>query len=438
MPNDFEKKFEDLIDSVGKMNQRFDELKGKAETESAEFKSETEKVREEVTKKAEEFVAARTAHEAELKGLKEDVDALQREILEGARNGEQKNDALHKRYDEAFGKYLKKGVVIPQEDVERVCMDIVQKSMFGADEQRVMTEAKALVAGSDADGGFFLTTDRSGRISQRMFETSAIRPLADVQSTTSDVFEMVLDDDEPDSGWVGEVQARPDTGNAKVGVLKIPVHELYAQPKASQKMLDDSGFDIVSWHQGKVSSKFARDENAAFTTGDGSQKPRGFLAYPAWSVAGTYERNAVEQITTAGSGVIAANDLLDMQSALIEDYHAAAQWAMNRRAFFEDVLALKGTDGHFLFNPVLLREGGDLMLLGKRVNFFNDMPVVAANALSVCLADWSEFYTIVDRFGIRVVRDPYTEKPFTKFYTTKRVGGAVTNFEAGKILKIKA
>jgi HK97 family phage major capsid protein len=297
---------------------------------------------------------------------------------------------------------------------------------------------KDLLAGSAPDGGFFLSNDRSSRVSMRVFETSPVRSVATVETTTADVWEVLIDDDEPASGWVGEVQDRPKTDSAQVALIKIPIHEQYAMPQATQKILDDAGFDIAGWHQRKVADKFSRLENTAFVSGDGSAKPKGFLSYSAWAAAGTYQRDAVEQVTTAASGTIAGDDLIGLQGSLIENYQPGAAWMMRRATFFNSIMTLADTAGQYLLNPLMIAQGADLQLLGKPVVLAADMPAVAANALSVCYANWREFYTVVDRLGIRILRDPLTSKPYVKFYTTKRVGGAVTNYEAGKILKIKA
>jgi HK97 family phage major capsid protein len=335
--------------------------------------------------------------------------------------------------------YMRKGIAIDDELVDAMCKAHAEAALLGADDDKLEFHKKDLVAGSGPDGGYFILPDRSSSVSTRIFETSPLRPVANIVTTNSDVWEIPIDDDEPASGWVGEVEARPDTASSQVGLIKIPVHEQYASPKATQKMLDDAGFDIEAWHNMKVSRKFGRLENTGFVSGDGSKKPKGFLDYPAWAAAGVYERHKVEQVTATGTAgtLDEADDLITLQNTLLEDYQAGAAWGM-RRATFTAVMTLKDSQGQYLLNPNILKEGTDKVLLGSSVIFMSDMPAVAGDALAVVYADWSEFYTIVDRLGIRVLRDPYTSKPYTKFYTTKRVGGAVTNYEAGKILKINS
>lgn len=430
-----DEKLDKIVEGVKALNEKHAEFESRAATSDSEVKESLDKIKTEITNTVQEMQDMKQKAAAQ----KESYELMQKEIIANG-NGENA-DAMKqsfKEYDNHLASYFRKGVPVPDDDVAKICNDIAQKSMFGVDSERMGREQKDLAAGSNADGGFFLTSDRSSAMSVRMFETSAIRPLANVQTTTSDVWEIILDDDEPDAGWVGEVTARPDTETAKIGIVKIPIHELYAQPRATQKMIDDAGFDIVSWHNGKVTRKFSRMENLSFVAGDGASKPKGFLDYAAWASAGVYERNKIEQVETATATEIEGDDLIKLQGSLFEDYQGMAQWAMSRETFFNSILTLKDSQGAYLINPRLIDEGGQMVVLGRPVNLFGDMPNVANNSLSVAYADWREFYTIVDRMGIRVLRDPYTAKPYVRFYTTKRVGGAVTNFEAGKILKTKS
>lgn len=362
--------------------------------------------------------------------------SMEQAIVSNEKKGGNETAPEHKQ---AFYSYLRKGTTIPPETIQAYCDSVARKTILHADEQKVAAYVKDLVEGSNPDGGYFITPERSAQIIARVFETSPVRSVANVTTTSSNSMEFVIDDDEADAGWVGEVEARTDTGTPQIGLLTIPVHEIYAMPPASQRMLDDAGFDIEGWLQGKVTRRFSRIENTAFVTGNGNKKPKGFLSYDAWAVAGTYERDALEQITSTGTAgaLDESDDLITLQCSLIEDYQMDAVWAMNRETFC-DVMKLKDTAGQYLLNPMVLREGADKILLGKPVIIMADMPDVAANALSVAYGDFGVGYTIVDRFGVRVLRDPYTNKPFVRFYSTKRVGGAVSNFESIKIMKIKA
>jgi len=433
---DTKEQLDTLIKSVGEMTSKHAEIVKESGEKSAETNETLIKMKTEVADLTEKMQTARQEDTAIIAQQKADFELLQKELVSKGANSDEGLKTAFKEYDNHFAKFLKKGTPISEDDLQVIYNDIATKSMYGVDDERIQQEAKALVAGSNADGGFFLTNDRASNMSKRIFETSPLRSMASVQTTTSDVWEIILDDDEASAGWVGEVAARPETDTAQVAKVLIPIHELYAMPKATQKMLDDAGFDIAAWHQAKVTRKFSRLENTSFVSGDGSLKPKGFLTYDDRTTATTYQRNTVEQLDTAAASTIAADDLISLVGKLYEEYQVGAEWAMARDTFFSYVMTLKASSGEYLINQRVIAEGGKMVIMGKTVNLFPDMPVKADSALVIALADWQEFYTIVDRMGIRVIRDNLTSKPNVLFYTTKRVGGAVTNYEAGKILKV--
>ena len=368
------------------------------------------------------------------------VDAMQKRMedleAEFARSGVA-GKGFDRDASQHFARYLRKGDAMPEEVVRSQIDAFLQKNTFGADPNRLEMQKKDLLEGSNPNGGYLVTADRSNRMITRIFETSPVRLVADVQTTTSDVFEMILDDQQAECGWVGEISARPTTDTPNIGLTKIPVHEIYAQPQVTQRLIDDAGFDIEGWLVRRVAEKIGRTENTSFVVGDGSAKPRGFLSYSAWSSPGVYQRDAVEQITSSTSGDFTADDVITLHNTLLEDYQYNSTFGMQRSTFTK-VMQLKATNGEYLLNPRVLSEGGEKILLGSRVVFMSDIPSVASNALAMVVADFQRFYTIVDRFDIRVIRDMYTSKPYIKFYTTKRTGGAVMDYAAGKILKIKA
>lgn len=303
-------------------------------------------------------------------------------------------------------------------------------------EERTLSgdEVKALSVGVDPDGGYLVTPDTSGRIVQRQFETSPMRQFASVQIISSDALEGLGDYDEAGAGWVGETEARAETTTPQLQVWRIPVHELYAKPKATQKLLDDASVDVEAWLARKVADRFSRLENAAFVNGNGVAKPRGFLSYPA----GTTLPGQIERVKTGVSGAFAATpdgaDVLIRATVAMKDaYRAGAVWAMNRRVQGA-VRLLKNSDGDYLWQPSIV-AGQPSTLLGYGVAGFEDMPDIQAGSLSIAFANFSEGYQIVDRLGIRVLRDPYSAKPFVEFYSTKRVGGDVLNFEAIKLVE---
>ena len=296
-------------------------------------------------------------------------------------------------------------------------------------------EKKFLSVQSDPDGGYFVMPDSSGRMVKQIFETSPMRSVASIQTISTDSLEGFYDDDEAGAAWVGEAAARPETTNAQVGQWKIPVHEQYAEPKATQKVLEDSAFNIESWHEMNVSGKFSRAENTAFVSGNGSAKPRGFTTYDASAVSDVYERGKIGRQISNSVGAIEFDDIMDLVGLVKEGWLANSTFAGNRSTF-SAIRKLKDNDDRYLWEPSN-QAGQPSLLVGYPTIQFNDMADVGTGNLALALADWSATYQIVDRVGISVLRDPYTTKGFVKFYTRKRVGGDVINFDSIKLLEIQ-
>jgi HK97 family phage major capsid protein len=317
-------------------------------------------------------------------------------------------------YKAAFDTFLRKG-----------------EEVMGPDER------KALSVGTDPDGGYVVNPDLSGRIVMKVFETSPMRAYASIQVISSDALEGLFDLNEASSGWVGETDSRPETNTPQLGKWRIPAHELYAKPKATQKLLDDASINMEAWLASKVSEKFARDEANAFVVGNGVNKPRGFLTYSS----GTTLPGTIERFDTGVNGAFAAapnggDVLINALYGLKQQYRANATWFMNR-ATLKLTRKLKDSDGAYLWSPGIA-AGQPASLLGYPVASFEDMPDPATDSLSIAVGDMREAYQIVDRLGIRTLRDPYSAKPYVEFYTTKRVGGDVVNFEAIKLIEFTA
>jgi len=317
-------------------------------------------------------------------------------------------------YKAAFNQYVRKG----------------DRTMEGA-------ELKALSVGTDPDGGYVVHPDMSGRVVQQVYETSPMRAYASVQVISTNALEGLFDLDEANAGWVGETGSRAETDTPQIGRWSIPVHELYAAPRATQKLLDDAEINVEAWLSGKVSDKFGRIESAAFVTGDGIDKPRGFLDY----ADGTTLPGTIEQVDTGVNGAFAAapnggDVLINALYALKAQYRANATWFMNR-ATGKLTRKLKDSDGAYLWSPGIA-AGQPASLLGYPLASFEDMPDPATGSLSIAVGDMRAAYQIVDRAGIRVLRDPYSAKPYVIFYSTKRVGGDVVNFEALKLVNFQA
>jgi len=291
-------------------------------------------------------------------------------------------------------------------------------------------ERKALSVISDPDGGYMVTADLSGRMVKKIFESSDMRRVASVQAIATDALEGIFDLGEAGYGWVGETAARPATSTPQIGKWRIPTHEMYAMPICTQKLLDDANFNPEQWLADKLAERFARAENAAFVGGVTNTAPRGFLTYGS----GTTLPGTIEQVNSGTSAAVGADSLMDLVGSLKTAYRARAQFGMNRLTLVQ-IRKLKDSENRYLWEPGL-NGATQQQVLGFNVNEFNDMPAPAASSLSICFADWAEFYQIVDRVGIRVLRDPYTNKPYVQFYATKRTGGDVLNFEAGKVYKL--
>jgi len=308
----------------------------------------------------------------------------------------------------------------------------VQKYLRKGEAQMAPDEIKFLSSEQDPNGGYWVTSGMSNMIVSKVFDTSPMRNVATVETISSDALEIPNDLGEANAAWAAEESARPETNTPTIGIHSIPVHELYAMPKATQTLLDDSRIDVENWLAGKVAEKFSRLENAAFINGDGVGKPRGILTFPA----GTTNPGQVQQVNSGSASALTADGLRTAVYALNSSYLKNGRWLMNRGTV-ESISKLKDTTGQYLWQPSL--EAGELQtLLGYPIERMEDMPAVAANSLSLAFGDFRQAYTIVDRMGVRVLRDPFSGKPFVLFYTTKRTGGDVTNFEGFVIQKTAA
>lgn len=318
------------------------------------------------------------------------------------------------------------------------------KSAFNAflrKDSRVLTadEVKALSIGDDANGGFLVHADMTGRMVQRVYDLSPIRQIASVQQITGDALEGIEDNDEAAAGWVGETQTRAETNTPQVGKYRIPCAEMYAKPKASQNHLDDAAYDIEGWLSMKIGDKFARLEGNAFCVGDGVVKPRGFTTYTMVEANGTdqFANGTLYFVKSGASGAFhttQADPLFDL-IAQFKPWHLMNATWVTRRTIIAAIRKFKTTNTlEYIWQPGL-QLGQPDRLLGYPITMAEDMPALAANSLSMALGNFKEGYQIVDRFGIRMLRDPYTDKPYVQFYTTKRTGGAVVNFQAIKFIK---
>lgn len=296
-------------------------------------------------------------------------------------------------------------------------------------------EKKAMSTDVAQDGGYAVLTERVQKVVTRVFETSPMRQVAEVMTGGTKSIELLIDDDEHDANRTGEGSASSDTDTAELGLKVITTKKYDAEPRATTEMLEDGYFDIEDWSMTKAERRIRRLQNADAITGVGVSGLRGIMTYAAWAAAGTYERDKIEQVNLGAAAALTANGLIELQYSLIEDYQPNATWLM-RRATFGAALQLKGND-QYHFSQTLLRDGqSQPMLLGQPVIFCADIAAVGANALAVAYGDFFTGYTIYDRVGIQVLRDPYSNKGFMTFYITMRTGGDVTSFDAIKIGKV--
>lgn len=294
---------------------------------------------------------------------------------------------------------------------------------------------KALSVDSDPDGGYLVTPQQSARIIEVVYETSPMRQVATVETISTDALEGLFDGDEAAAAWVSERGSRAETATPQLGQWRIPTHELYANPRATQKLLDDSAVDIEAWLARKVADKFARTENLAFVNGNGIGQPRGFTTYADGTTRGTIER-----IPSLDAATISAEGIINMVYSLKSAYRQGAVWVMNRATVgvirtIRDESGGANT-GQFMWQPGFGTQPATLA--GFPIVEFEDMADIAGGAVVAGFGNFRQGYTIVDRLGIRVLRDPYSAKPHVEFYTTKRVGGDVLNFEAFKLMDIAA
>ncbi|HEV7876954.1 phage major capsid protein [Bradyrhizobium sp.] len=297
-------------------------------------------------------------------------------------------------------------------------------------------EMKAMSIASNPDGGYLVPPELETEIGRRLANISPIRGLASVRAISSTVYKKPFMTAGPATGWVGETDPRTQTASAVLDLLSFPAMELYAMPAATATLLEDSAVNLDEWLAGEVDQVFAEQEGLAFVTGDGVNKPKGFLAVT--TVAnGSWAWGNIGYIASGVAGAFPASNpsdvLVDLIYALRAGYRQNATFVMNRKTQ-SMVRKFKDSTGNYLWQPPA-SPGNRSNLIGFPLVDAEEMPDVAANSLSIAFGDFRRGYLIVDRAGVRVIRDPFTAKPYILFYTTKRVGGGVQDFDAIKLLK---
>ena len=304
-------------------------------------------------------------------------------------------------------------------------------------------EAKSLNIGAGDAGGFAVPKVIDGMIEELVVNISPIREIASVQQISTADFHKLVNRRGTSSGWVGEQAARSETNTPLLADIAPPMGELYANPMATQQMLDDAFFNAEQWLADNIATEFARAEGAAFVSGTGVNQPMGFLSATAVATAdATRTFGQLEYFATGASGafktlsstVNPADDLFTLVGKLKKGYRQGSSWVMNKATKFA-IMGFKDYQGRYVFNPATA-PGIEDTILGYPLTEAEDMPdYTTASAYAIAFGNFKRGYLIVDRIGTRVIRDPFSNKPYIGFYTTKRLGGGVVNSEAIKLLK---
>lgn len=320
--------------------------------------------------------------------------------------------------------------------------DLAHKSAFDGyvrrgDASRIAKlEEKALSVGVGADSGYLVPAETEAAVNRALKAISPIRAIAGIRQVSGNVYKRPFATTGTDTGWVAETGARAQTTTPVLAELQFPTMEIYAMPAASSTLLDDAIVNIDEWLAEEVRLAFAEQEGKAFVTGDGVNKPKGFLSYTTVANASWTWGNVGYIATGVSAAFPAANPgdkILDLIYATKAPYRANGTFVMNRSTQ-SAIRKMKDGQGNYLWQPATT-PGEAPALMGYAVAESEDMPDIAANSLSLAFGDFSRGYLIVDRAGIRVLRDPYSAKPYVLFYTTKRVGGGIQDFDAIKLMK---
>jgi HK97 family phage major capsid protein len=297
-------------------------------------------------------------------------------------------------------------------------------------------EEKALSVGTNSDGGYLVPEEIEAGVMRALRDASPIRAISGVRQVSGNTYKKPFAITGAATGWVAETGTRAQTNSPTLSELAFPTMELYAMPAATQTLLEDAAVNIDEWVAEEVRIAFAEQENAAFVSGDGTNKPKGFLSYTMIAEA-SWAWDKIGYLTTGVSGDLPASDpadkLIDLVYTLKSAYRANAQWVMNRSTQAE-IRKIKDGDGNYIWRPGD-QAGQGATLMTFPIAETEDMPEIGANSFSIAFGDFGRGYLVVDRLGIRILRDPFSAKPYVLFYTTKRVGGGVQDFNAIKLLK---
>jgi len=353
--------------------------------------------------------------------LESALNAINAKIAAAAIGGTQKNQPVDAEYSGKFSAYFRGGD---------------HESELKAAHRPGQPRA-AMTEGSQADGGYTTPVEWDRTIEGRLKLISPMRQNAQTQRISNAGFTRLFTDRAIGSGWVGETAARPATSTPQFTALNFQTGEIYANPAASQTLLDDSEIDIEAWLAGEVETEFERQESIAFLSGDGTNKPYGILTYVTGAANAARHPWGDIKVTKSGDAALIKPDpVIDMVYALPAAYSPNAKFYSNRTSLAA-LRKLKDGQGNYLWQPTYV-AGQPSTLAGYPLIDMPDMPNASAGNFCLLFGDMARTYLIVDRIGVRVLRDPYTNKPYVSFYTTKRVGGGVQNPDAMKAYQISA
>lgn len=302
-------------------------------------------------------------------------------------------------------------------------------------------ELKSVIGAVLGDGGYAIPREIDAQIDATLKFASPIRAIANVVQVGSSGYKKLVTQNGVASGWASEIDARPVTNTPLFNEITPSFGDLYANPAATQAMLDDAAFDVESWLAGEISAEFAKAEGTAFVNGNGVNKPKGFLTYPTGAASdNTRAFGTLQHVPTGLAGAFPAaapqDKLVELVHSLRAPYRQGAVWVMNAQTL-SAIRKMKTSDGAFIWQAGLAAGQADT-LLGYPVIEAEDMPDIAANSLSVAFGNFKAGYLIAERGETSIMRDPYSNKPYVHFYASKRLGGAVSNSEAIKLMKFSA
>lgn len=293
----------------------------------------------------------------------------------------------------------------------------------------------ALNKGTAADGGYTAPTEWDRTITDKLVQVSPMRQLATVQPISTNGFSKLFNQKGTVSGWVGEAAARPVTGTPTFGTLTYTTGEIYANPTATQQMLDDSEVNLEAWLAGEVEQEFAYQEGLAFLAGDGTNKPNGILTYVTGGAnAAVHPYGAVTTVNSGAAAALTADGIVNLTEALPSEFTGNARFAMNK-ATIRAIRLLKDGQGNYLWQPSYT-AGAPATINGYGYTEMPGMPDIAASSKPILFGDFRRGYLVIDRVGVRVLRDPFSAKPYVSFYTTKRVGGGLLNPQVLRALNV--